>query len=296
MSLGTDLKEARISRKIPLEDISQKTRIPIKYLEAIEEDRFEVFPSQVFAKGFIRAYAKIVGLDPMLLTRRFNAEFMPEEMRIQPMNAEVELEKAFGWKSTLHRQPVYRLSDHSSDLNLEFVEEDHTETTMPRQPAIVRQRLNALRKVDWVPTTVRIGLILVLVCMVFLGWKYGKTLFSKLHSREAKGGVVSQDSYAAGQVVDKYQHLVLKGLEKSWFRVKMDGSQTGSEVDLAPGEVKTYKALKSFTLKLGNAGGVDVQFNGNPLGVLGATGQVLEITLPPSTQGQANEDVGGSGT
>ncbi len=296
MSLGTDLKEARISKKISLEEISQKTRIPVKYLESIEEDRFEVFPSQVYAKGFIRAYAKIVGLDPMHLTRRFNAEFTPEEMRIQPMNAEVELEKAFGWKSTLHRQPVYRLSDHSSELNLEFVEEERTESTMPRQPAIVRQRLSALRKSDWTPWINRVGLILIVLLLGFLGWKYGNDFLSKMHSKEAKGGIVYQDPYAAGQVEDKYQHLVLKGLEKCWFRVKMDGNQAGSDVELAPGEIKTYKALKSFTLKLGNAGGVDVQFNGKPLGVLGATGQVLELTLPPSSQGVSGTEADGSGT
>ncbi|HEY5039348.1 MAG TPA: helix-turn-helix transcriptional regulator, partial [bacterium] len=64
MSLGSELKQARETRKISLETVSEKTRIPIKYLESIEENRFDIFPSHTYAKGFIRAYAKVVGVDP----------------------------------------------------------------------------------------------------------------------------------------------------------------------------------------------------------------------------------------
>ncbi len=74
MSLGSELKEARESRKITLAEVTKKTKIPEKYLEAIEENNFGVFPSQTYAKGFIRAYAKVVGIDPAVLTRQFNAE------------------------------------------------------------------------------------------------------------------------------------------------------------------------------------------------------------------------------
>lgn len=72
----------------------------------------------------------------------------------------------------------------------------------------------------------------------------------------------------------------------------MDDGQSSSEVDLDQGETKTYKALKSFKLKLGNAGGVQVQFNGKPLGILGTTGQVVEIQLPPGSGGSDDSDSG----
>ena len=57
------------------------------------------------------------------------------------------------------------------------------------------------------------------------------------------------------------------------------------EADLTEGDVRTYQAVHGFKVRIGNAGGVDVQFNGKPLGVLGVRGQVKDLQLPPATDG-----------
>ena len=49
---------------MPLAEISEATKISTRYLEAMEQDRFDVLPASVFARGFLREYAKFVGLDP----------------------------------------------------------------------------------------------------------------------------------------------------------------------------------------------------------------------------------------
>ncbi|HET9870718.1 MAG TPA: helix-turn-helix transcriptional regulator, partial [bacterium] len=95
MGLGSDLRQARESRKISLETVSQKTRIPVKYLEALESEEYGVFPSQTHARGFARAYAKVVGLDPSALTAQFKAEVKPVEVKINPPNAEAEIPSGF---------------------------------------------------------------------------------------------------------------------------------------------------------------------------------------------------------
>lgn len=63
-SFGTWLRRQREIREVPLAEISDATKISIRYLEAMEQDRFDVLPASVFAKGFLREYAKFVGLDP----------------------------------------------------------------------------------------------------------------------------------------------------------------------------------------------------------------------------------------
>ncbi len=63
-SFGSWLRRQREAREIGLRDISSASKISIRYLEALEEDRFEVLPASVFVRGFLREYAKIVGLDP----------------------------------------------------------------------------------------------------------------------------------------------------------------------------------------------------------------------------------------
>ena len=64
VSFGNWLRRQRELREISLREIADVTKISIRYLEALEQDRFDVLPAPVFAKGFLREYARYVGLDP----------------------------------------------------------------------------------------------------------------------------------------------------------------------------------------------------------------------------------------
>jgi cytoskeleton protein RodZ len=62
-SIGEKLRLAREARGIALREISEQTRISIRYLEAIEADDYKRLPGGIFNRSFIRAYAKFVGYD-----------------------------------------------------------------------------------------------------------------------------------------------------------------------------------------------------------------------------------------
>jgi len=62
-SIGEKLRLAREARGIALRDISEQTRISMRYLEAIESDDYKRLPGGIFNRSFIRAYAKFVGVD-----------------------------------------------------------------------------------------------------------------------------------------------------------------------------------------------------------------------------------------
>lgn len=63
-SFGDWLKRQREMREISLRDIADRTKISLRYLEAMEDDRFDLLPAPIFAKGFLREYARYVGLSP----------------------------------------------------------------------------------------------------------------------------------------------------------------------------------------------------------------------------------------
>ena len=63
-SFGTWLRRQREAREVSLREVADRTKISMRYLQAMEDDRFEVLPAPVFAKGFLREYARYVGLSP----------------------------------------------------------------------------------------------------------------------------------------------------------------------------------------------------------------------------------------
>ena len=62
-SIGGTLRQQRLKRNLDLEQISRELKISSRFLEAIEDERFEKLPGGVFAKSFVRQYARYLGLD-----------------------------------------------------------------------------------------------------------------------------------------------------------------------------------------------------------------------------------------
>ena len=77
-SFGTWLRRQREVREIDLREIADSSKVSMSYLQAFEEDRFDVLPSPVFAKGFLRQYARYVGLDPEEVVNFYLAARHPE--------------------------------------------------------------------------------------------------------------------------------------------------------------------------------------------------------------------------
>ena len=64
MVTGADLKRIREARGISLRDIALQSKIGMRILEYIEEDRLPYLPAPVYLRGFLQEYARAVGLDP----------------------------------------------------------------------------------------------------------------------------------------------------------------------------------------------------------------------------------------
>ena len=69
--LGNTLSRARRARAITLEDVERDTHVSRRYLQALENEDFSIFPAPVYARGFLRTYARYLGLNPDELLRVF---------------------------------------------------------------------------------------------------------------------------------------------------------------------------------------------------------------------------------
>lgn len=87
MSFGENLRRERELRGISLHEIAEATKISVRFLQALEEDRAGVLPGGIFPRAFLRQYARHLGLDPEKVVAEFqylHAETLPERPPVAP--------------------------------------------------------------------------------------------------------------------------------------------------------------------------------------------------------------------
>lgn len=93
-AIGSSLREARIKRGLSPGDVHKAIRIRDRYLQALEEERWELLPGDAYVKGFLRTYAEFLGLDGGLYVDEYNSRFANHE------------------EPTLAPQPLARVESH----------------------------------------------------------------------------------------------------------------------------------------------------------------------------------------
>src|ERR1700751_5610151 len=73
--IGGSLREARLKRNLTPADVQKAIRIRDRYLQALEEERWELLPGDAYVKGFLRTYADYLGLDGNLYVDEYNNRF-----------------------------------------------------------------------------------------------------------------------------------------------------------------------------------------------------------------------------
>jgi hypothetical protein len=83
--IGGSLREARLKRNLTPADVQKAIRIRDRYLQALEEERWELLPGDAYVKGFLRTYADYLGLDGNLYVEEYNSRFArPDEPQLVP--------------------------------------------------------------------------------------------------------------------------------------------------------------------------------------------------------------------
>jgi Helix-turn-helix domain/RodZ C-terminal domain len=95
--IGSTLREARVRRKTTLQQAEDDTKIRVKYIQAMENEDFDVMPSPAYVKGFLRTYSQYLGLDPDVMLEEYRSRFEPDEEH-----------EPFGGHSALGRPRAHR--------------------------------------------------------------------------------------------------------------------------------------------------------------------------------------------
>lgn len=276
-----DLKALREASGKTLKDVSRTTRIRTVYLEAIENGQFQFLPEQIYAEGFIRAYGRELGIDSSLILFHYRdylrnfagAEREQEKKKTLPPAPKRPADAArradigrpfFRWVKG-HRQMLGRslvvLFAAFAVFYFLYTDERPEPGVVQEAPATIAEKA--------VPAD-----------------RVGPGEPAKEPGKEDAGTVAApgQSGVPAGTEAKPVTqreplNLVVTAKEKTWVRVTAD-EEPPFDILLRPGDRIERQAQDVFHIDLGNAGGVDIQFQGKQLDSVGKRGQVVHLVLP----------------
>jgi len=295
--VGEFFRQVRETKGLTLDDVASKTRIHPEFLRALEDGNYAKLPDEVFAKGFVRSYARSLGLDEEDAMRRFtesaggfyHKQSELEQLRVKQVADERQRQAnrkvVFAAAAVAALALILLLNREQSTMSTRRPAADADQpaaTAAPEKSAPASTRASSERKpsegaarrgpdrTEGAPASG--GDVKAQDRTPDLGVPAANvpsTLPLPMGSSAPLAGLPGQgeSSHAAPLVLD------LEALELSWVVIQIDGTSP-HEVLLRPGDRVQWKASDRFTLTLGNAGGVRVELNGKQQGPFGPRGKV----------------------
>lgn len=295
-SVGEFFKQVRETKGLTVDEVASKTRIRSDFVKALEDGNFAKLPDQVFARGFVRSYARSLGLDEEDAIHRFIQsagafyEKQDERERLKLRQAEEERKRQSNRRAVgvaigiAVLALVFLLSREQSSLVRRGSPEPPptnrtTETKKDEPESVVRQRPEQVEespKLDEAVAespspTVESGLSEPAPLAVVTSKAEADSVSTTSLGTDGPLGGLSIEE--GGIPKDNELVLDLEAMELSWVVVQIDNGSP-QEALLRPGEKAQWKGQDQFILTLGNAGGVKAELNGKPQKPFGPSGKV----------------------
>lgn len=278
--LGQMLREAREVKGISLAEAEETTRIRRKYLQALEEENYEILPPAVYVRGFLRSYATYLGLDPeealAIYGDGIQVSPVPREPHIiseplvpgSPINWELVagvlmLVAVAVILVLVYRQYIAPLAIQPAGPTPAIVEES---VLLPAETPLAAAG-DAATATPVPAATATLPPPTPLPA-------------TPTATRTRRPTATRTRQPARTQQLT----LGLRVTARSWIRVVVDG-ETVFEGTVVPGDQRTWTARREIALRTGNAGGVVASINNRELGTLGDPGQVLDFVWQLSDSG-----------
>lgn len=272
-----DLKKIRESKGLTLREISRITRISHTVLGMIEIERFDALPEPLYSTAFIRTYADALGVDGEEVLYRYNRYLKEQELSGKHNKVTRE-----SWIRSHRSLVVWSVVAIVIVLScvLYFIQRDDA-----KKESAVGEKAVAVKEVYVPPSAPR-----------DISTREETTVQPEpAPQREASPPVVIQEETVVQSSAENAlreeepretpaqeegpHRLTITAKELTWLKIGQDGGES-SEILLRPGEKLDKEAREGFVVVVGNAGGVDVVFDGTSLGTLGSHGQVVSLNLP----------------
>lgn len=281
--VGAYLREERNRLGITLEEISDHTKINLRFLDALERGDRSILPAEAFVRGFIRAYATHVGVDPEEAIQRLNQSTAAEKAREGALAAELRRaqpakvsSKRLVWIVSLTVIVVVAAVSFAMYRMFKghpFLPKQDTAITARGPTAEQTEGRDPASRLEVVPPTGDVEEVVVEPALPLrprspqLGLK--PVGYDKTNAPEGTSAAVEPPSRADAL------RLSITALDETWVELTIDDGESEDRVKLDPGTTKTWIAREKFVLTLGNIKGTRIALNDRVLSLPFNSGNVL---------------------
>ncbi len=270
------LKSERLKQGLTLPVLSERLRVSINMLEAMEEGNFERIGTPLLIRSFLRSYCGAVGLDGEALIQKYEAAIRACDQQDRGIKRFGKWSKGLGKKKRIGVFSIvlfgitvvgvvygsawfwkYRLHEDTP--------QSMTTSGYPQQdlPADLSDKAGP----GVIPKPVK-----------------ETTVPGDLGVRSAPEVTSSdilpeeQEKPTVAEIADKHLFTV-EASQKTWVQVTMDDKITQNAM-LEPGDMREWEAEQGMRIVIGNAGGVSMKWDGRPVDIPARPGSVLRFSLP----------------
>jgi cytoskeleton protein RodZ len=268
-SLGGHLRALREARGSSLEDMARSTRVGIRHLEALEEERLADLPSPVFVRGFIRAYCGFLREGPEEALAHYEA-LAGERAAMQAASAPPRPRTTWAPSSVLVGLALLViLAIALIVVNLTVKRTGGTSVAAPAMDVSAASPDSLPTPPPAAPAPARVERP-----------KAAPAAAPPVSTPAAMPAPAPTPAPAVARTAAGPQRLMIRALDATWIRVQPDEGRATEEL-LPAGASREWSAERRFLVTIGNAGGVEVALNGKVLPPLGPKGTVIQrLELP----------------
>jgi cytoskeleton protein RodZ len=259
---GERLRREREMRGITLDEISESTKISRRHLESLEKEDFDELPGGIFNKGFVRAYARYLGIDEDQAVADYSSATSEPPAPADQFPLDV------------HDKPDRKLNPRRSPVPLVLAV-----VALLAVLAVLWARNRGRRSEgpgNTTPPTAAAGSPHAGSAPVETGTRPAPTPGKMVAAPATPKSAPASIAVTPGRTFV----VVVKAKEPAWVSLTADGKETWKGVMQADSQ-RLVRAAKSVVVTTGNAGGIEVSHNGRTLGALGSESQVRTLTFKP---------------
>lgn len=276
-----ELRQQRENSGLTLQQMATKTRIDLKFLEAIDQGNFSFLPD-LYVKAFVKQYAKTIGLDENIALKKFEAAREGNEFDPNPPEPAEEVKQADVPKVEALKTEAPKPIEKSTVPLKSYVDDHKQKSDEDESKANSQLMIFGLGGV---------GLIIIAALVYFFVFnKSDKIIVEETPIEEVieqgnqryveEEGISEQITSDSAMVPVSSDSLTLTfyAKETSWVFVVLDNNRT-QEFTLAANLKFSISASKEFKGTIGNSGAVTLQLNNQPVDFSGRLGSVRHFKL-----------------